>query len=80
MYTFVAHCIFNLPIPKSNSLGGALASMSAFKLAGMAEDWIPKPISCVTFASPIIGTDQFGAAFEVCMNYMIGFVHYKNSV
>jgi len=47
-----------------HSLGGALASMSAFKLAGMAEDWIPKPISCVTFASPIIGTDQFGAAFE----------------
>ena len=49
-----------------HSLGGALASMLAFELAGRDEDWIPKPVNCVTYASPFNGSSGFRDAFEVC--------------
>jgi len=47
-----------------HSLGGALASMLAFELAGRDEDWIPKPVNCVTYASPFNGSSGFRDAFE----------------
>ena len=47
------------------SLGGALASMFAFKLAGENNDWLPRPITCISFASPYNGSDGYRKAFEV---------------
>lgn len=46
-----------------HSLGGALSSLLAFKLAGSNKSWIPKPISCISFASPFNGTAGFQKAF-----------------
>lgn len=39
--------------------------MFAFKIAGSSKPWIPKPVKCVTFASPINGSSGFRTAFEV---------------
>jgi hypothetical protein len=47
-----------------HSLGAGLASLLAFKLAGSSKSWIPKPITCITFASPILGTTGFRQAFH----------------
>ena len=46
-----------------HSLGAALSTLLAFKLAAEDEEWIPKPISCINYASPLLGTDGFRAAF-----------------
>jgi len=50
-----------------HSLGAALATMFAFAIAGGGEetDFIPRPISCITFAAPFLGTNSFREAFEV---------------
>ena len=48
-----------------NSLGAALSSMASFQLAGEDFDWLPKPITCISYASPMIGTTGFRTAFEV---------------
>jgi len=49
-----------------HSLGAALATMFAFAIAGGGEetDFIPRPISCITFAAPFLGTNSFREAFE----------------
>ena len=46
-----------------HSLGAALSSLVAFKLAGSDKDWIPKPITCITYASPFVGSGGFRTAF-----------------
>jgi len=46
-----------------HSLGAALASLAAFKLAGSGKEWIPKPITCISFASPYVGTTGYHQAF-----------------
>lgn len=46
-----------------HSLGGALATIVAFKLAGSKTKWIPKPIRCITYASPFVGVEDFQRAF-----------------
>eukprot|EP00956_Cyclotella_meneghiniana_P018231 scaffold30228_cov75-Cyclotella_meneghiniana.AAC.3 len=48
-----------------HSLGAALSSLLAFKLAGSDESWIPKPITCISYASPFVGTDGFRTAFTL---------------
>jgi len=49
-----------------HSLGAALATMFAFAIAGGGEetDFIPRPISCITFAAPFSGTNSYREAFE----------------
>lgn len=47
-----------------HSLGGALASLLAYRLGGGKEDWIPKPVNCITFSSPMVGSEGFRLAFE----------------
>jgi len=49
-----------------HSLGGALATITAFKLAGTHQEWLPRPITAITFASPITGTTGYRKAFEQC--------------
>jgi hypothetical protein len=46
-----------------HSLGGALASVVAFYLAN--DDSIPKPVTCITFASPRVGDYGFREATNV---------------
>mmetsp|Transcript_7298 Transcript_7298/g.10658 ORF Transcript_7298/g.10658 Transcript_7298/m.10658 type:complete len:429 (+) Transcript_7298:160-1446(+) len=48
-----------------HSLGAALSSLLAFKLAGSDKSWIPKPVTCISFASPFVGTDGFRTAFTL---------------
>ncbi len=48
-----------------HSLGAALSSLLAFKLAGSDLPWIPKPVTCISFASPFAGTDGFRTAFTI---------------
>ena len=50
-----------------DSLGGALATMFSFKLAGAGttSDWVPRPLTCITYAAPFTGTGGYRAAFEV---------------
>ncbi len=48
-----------------HSLGGALSSMLAFKLAGSAKSWIPKPVICINYASPMVGTNGYRTAFTL---------------
>eukprot|EP00956_Cyclotella_meneghiniana_P026445 scaffold57154_cov41-Cyclotella_meneghiniana.AAC.1 len=48
-----------------HSLGAALSSLLAFKLAGSDKSWIPKPITCISYASPFVGTDGFRTAFSL---------------
>lgn len=47
-----------------HSLGAAMSSLLAFKLAGSKEDWVPKPISCISLASPFVGGSGFRTAFQ----------------
>lgn len=49
-----------------HSLGGALATMFSFKLAGAGKkrDWVPRPVTCITYAAPFTGTKSYRAAFE----------------
>lgn len=49
-----------------HSLGGALATMFSFKLAGAGKrrDNIPRPITCITWAAPFSGTSGYRTAFE----------------
>ena len=51
----------------SNSLGGALATLFSFRLAGsdgMEKKGIPFPLICMTYASPYVGDSNFRKAFE----------------
>lgn len=48
-----------------HSLGGALSSMVAFKLAGSNKKWIPKPVTCISFEGPMNGGVEFRDAFQV---------------
>jgi putative lipase involved disintegration of autophagic bodies len=48
-----------------HSLGGALCTLLAFELAGNDDERIPKPISCISFASPKVGNRKFANAFQV---------------
>ena len=48
-----------------HSLGGALSSLLAFKLAGSDKEWIPKPVTCISFASPFVGSSGFRTAFTL---------------
>jgi len=50
-----------------HSLGGALATMFSFKLAGAGpkRDWVPRPLTCITYAAPFTGTGGYRAAFEL---------------
>jgi hypothetical protein len=45
-----------------HSLGAALSSIAAFKLAD--KEWIPKPVTCVSFASPFTGDAGYRTAYE----------------
>ena len=49
------------------SLGGALATMFSFKLAGagLKRDWVPRPLTCITYAAPFSGSSGYRDAFEV---------------
>mmetsp|Transcript_19264 Transcript_19264/g.28504 ORF Transcript_19264/g.28504 Transcript_19264/m.28504 type:complete len:438 (+) Transcript_19264:60-1373(+) len=47
-----------------HSLGGALASLFAFKLAGRNVDWLPRPVTCISYASPRFGTSSVRTAHE----------------
>lgn len=47
-----------------HSLGAALSSLLSFKLAGSDKEWIPKPITCISYASPFNGSTGFGKAFH----------------
>eukprot|EP00527_Entomoneis_sp_CCMP2396_P001548 CAMPEP_0198141512 /NCGR_PEP_ID=MMETSP1443-20131203/4502_1 /TAXON_ID=186043 /ORGANISM="Entomoneis sp., Strain CCMP2396" /LENGTH=424 /DNA_ID=CAMNT_0043804287 /DNA_START=52 /DNA_END=1326 /DNA_ORIENTATION=+ len=42
-----------------HSLGAAMASVFAFFLANEASDVVPKPVSCISFASPRVGDSLF---------------------
>ncbi len=48
-----------------HSLGAALSSLLAFKLAGSDLPWIPKPVTCISYASPFVGTGGFRTAFTL---------------
>jgi len=48
-----------------HSLGAALSSVLAFKLAGSDKPWIPKPVTCISYASPLVGTKGFRTAFTL---------------
>jgi len=49
-----------------HSLGGALAHMMSFQIAGAGEEaaFVPRPVNCITFAAPMSGTNGFRAAYE----------------
>ncbi|KAL7533368.1 hypothetical protein ACHAXR_005183 [Thalassiosira sp. AJA248-18] len=49
-----------------HSLGGALTQLSAFVLAGLDLDFLPKtnPINAISFASPIVGNSDFLEEYE----------------
>lgn len=63
-----------LPLMKTNptfklyvtghSLGGALATLFAFKVA-TSDLPIPKPVTCISIASPKVGDDSFRRAFQL---------------
>lgn len=53
---------------KKQSLGGALATFGAFKLATdkrLQTFLVNKPVICISFASPRVGDPNWGNAFEV---------------
>ena len=52
-----------------HSLGAALASITAFHLAGSDEKWIPKPITCYSYESPLCAGLDFRNAFQVSVHY-----------
>jgi hypothetical protein len=49
-----------------HSLGGALATLFSFKLAGAGAktDWAPRPLTCITYSAPFSGSKSYRAAFE----------------
>ena len=51
-----------------HSLGGALAQLCSYVLAGLPEKdlnfTIPKPIKAVTFASPVVGNEEFFKSYQ----------------
>ncbi|KAL7546875.1 hypothetical protein ACHAWF_010199 [Thalassiosira exigua] len=47
-----------------HSLGGALATLFAFEIAAEPDSVIPKPVTCVTFASPYVGDQSFREAHQ----------------
>uniref|UniRef100_A0A7S1D2T9 Fungal lipase-type domain-containing protein n=2 Tax=Cyclophora tenuis TaxID=216820 RepID=A0A7S1D2T9_CYCTE len=47
-----------------HSLGGALATLFAFETAASVDPRIPKPVSCITIASPKVGGLTFRRAFQ----------------
>jgi hypothetical protein len=47
------------------TLGAALSSLLAFKLAGSDLSWIPKPVTCISYASPFVGSEGFRTAFTL---------------
>jgi len=49
-----------------HSLGAALSSLLAFKLAGSDLSWIPKPITCINYASPLVGSGTEEENHETC--------------
>merc|ERR1711935_373479 len=52
-------------IVTGHSLGGALAQLCSYLLAGLPEThFIPKPIKAVTFASPCVGTKEFFKSYQ----------------
>eukprot|EP00565_Helicotheca_tamesis_P003966 CAMPEP_0185730382 /NCGR_PEP_ID=MMETSP1171-20130828/9717_1 /TAXON_ID=374046 /ORGANISM="Helicotheca tamensis, Strain CCMP826" /LENGTH=507 /DNA_ID=CAMNT_0028399413 /DNA_START=110 /DNA_END=1633 /DNA_ORIENTATION=- len=63
-----------LPILKENpgyklyitghSLGGALGTLTAFKMAASNIEEIPKPITCISVGSPLVGDETFREAFH----------------
>eukprot|EP00588_Corethron_pennatum_P001233 CAMPEP_0194293728 /NCGR_PEP_ID=MMETSP0169-20130528/48506_1 /TAXON_ID=218684 /ORGANISM="Corethron pennatum, Strain L29A3" /LENGTH=436 /DNA_ID=CAMNT_0039042339 /DNA_START=108 /DNA_END=1418 /DNA_ORIENTATION=- len=48
-----------------HSLGGALSSLFAFEAAASSATNIPKPVTCVSIASPKVGAAAFGNAFRL---------------
>lgn len=48
-----------------HSLGGALSSLFAFEAAASSATHIPKPVTCVSIASPKVGAAAFGNAFKL---------------
>lgn len=61
-----------------HSLGGALATIFSFSAA--TDDRIPKPVSCITFASPKCGNLDFSRAFQSIQNKgLIRFLRLVNS-
>lgn len=58
---------YNLYIT-GHSLGGALCTLLAFRLAGgkfLKRTGIPTPINCISFASPYVGGEEWNEAFQV---------------
>jgi len=48
-----------------HSLGGSLAQLLSFILAGWKEaEFIPKPVKAVTYASPVVGNKDFFSAYQ----------------
>lgn len=58
-----------------HSLGGALSSLFAFRLASLEDPRIPKPITCITVASPRVGNIRFRRAFQVRPAAFHAFIH-----
>lgn len=48
-----------------HSLGGALATLFAMEAAASKDPRIPKPVTCITIASPRVGNLSFAKAFKV---------------
>ena len=48
-----------------HSLGGALACLFAFQIATSSEFQVPKPVTCVSVASPKVGNEGFRRAFQL---------------
>mmetsp|Transcript_13087 Transcript_13087/g.19095 ORF Transcript_13087/g.19095 Transcript_13087/m.19095 type:complete len:92 (-) Transcript_13087:27-302(-) len=48
-----------------HSLGGGLSQLLGFTLAGSpSADFIPKPVKCITYASPTVGNKHFYNHFQ----------------
>ena len=60
--------IVRIIIIPNDSLGAALSTLVAFKLAGSEKEWMPKPVTNICIASPRVGTSGFRTAFQVRMN------------
>ena len=48
-----------------HSLGAALAVLFAVEAAGSTKHSIPKPVTCINFASPKVGNVNFRSCFQV---------------
>jgi len=47
-----------------HSLGGALSTLASFYLASSTDPAIPKPVSCINFAAPRVGNNEYFAATQ----------------